>query len=79
MSHSSEIRVAVSGAGSWGVTVAPPASVNTPTTCWARRDAPVEQISPIRGNADDLPSFTRHHAGDPLASPTTRPDKRELG
>jgi hypothetical protein len=32
MSHSSEIRVAVIGAGSWRITVAAPAGVSTQTT-----------------------------------------------
>ena len=46
------------GAGSWGTTVAALASVNTPTTLWARRDELVEQINTTRVNPDYLPAFT---------------------
>ncbi len=46
------------GAGSWGTTVAALASVNTPTTLWARRDELVEQINTTRVNGDYLPTFT---------------------
>ncbi len=58
MTRSSEIRVAVIGAGSWGTTVAALASVNTPTMLWARRPELVEQINSARVNPDYLPSFT---------------------
>jgi glycerol-3-phosphate dehydrogenase (NAD(P)+) len=58
MSRSSEIRVAVIGAGSWGTTVAALASVNTPTLLWARRPELVDQINTARVNPDYLPSFT---------------------
>jgi glycerol-3-phosphate dehydrogenase (NAD(P)+) len=56
--RSSEIRVAVIGAGSWGTTVAALASVNTPTVLWARRPELAEQINAAHVNADYLPSFT---------------------
>ncbi len=58
MGRSSEIRVAVIGAGSWGTTVAALASVNTPTVLWARREALADQINNAHVNADYLPSFT---------------------
>ena len=58
MSRSSEIRVAVIGAGSWGTTVAALASVNTPTMLWARRNELVEQINTTSINPDYLPTFT---------------------
>jgi glycerol-3-phosphate dehydrogenase (NAD(P)+) len=58
MSRSSEIRVAVIGAGSWGTTVAALASVNTPTVLWARRPELAEQINAAHVNTDYLPSFT---------------------
>ncbi|MFP5488109.1 MAG: NAD(P)H-dependent glycerol-3-phosphate dehydrogenase [Acidimicrobiia bacterium] len=58
MSRSSEIRVAVIGAGSWGTTVAALASVNTPTVLWARRPELAEQINTAHVNTDYLPSFT---------------------
>jgi glycerol-3-phosphate dehydrogenase (NAD(P)+) len=58
MSRSSEIRVAVIGAGSWGTTVAALASVNTPTVLWARRPELADQINTAHVNADYLPSFT---------------------
>lgn len=58
MSRSSEIRVAVVGAGSWGTTVAALASVNTPTVLWARRPELAERINVDHVNADYLPSFT---------------------
>jgi glycerol-3-phosphate dehydrogenase (NAD(P)+) len=58
MSRSSEIRVAVIGAGSWGTTVAALASVNTPTVLWARRPELADQINAAHVNTDYLPSFT---------------------
>ena len=58
MSRSSEIRVAVIGAGSWGTTVAALASVNTPTVLWARRAELADQINGAHVNPDYLPSFT---------------------
>jgi glycerol-3-phosphate dehydrogenase (NAD(P)+) len=58
MSRSSEIRVAVIGAGSWGTTVAAIASVNTPTVLWARRPELADQINRGHVNADYLASFT---------------------
>jgi glycerol-3-phosphate dehydrogenase (NAD(P)+) len=58
MGRSSEIRVAVIGAGSWGTTVAALASVNTPTVLWARRSALADQINSAHVNPDYLPSFT---------------------
>ncbi len=57
MSRSSEIRVAVIGAGSWGTTVAALASVNTPTLLWARRPQLADQINAARVNPDYLPNF----------------------
>jgi glycerol-3-phosphate dehydrogenase (NAD(P)+) len=56
--RSTEIRVAVIGAGSWGTTVAALASVNTPTVLWARRPELSDQINAASVNADYLPSFT---------------------
>jgi glycerol-3-phosphate dehydrogenase (NAD(P)+) len=58
VTRSSQIRVAVIGAGSWGTTVAAIASVNTPTTLWARRPALADQINNAHVNADYLASFT---------------------
>jgi glycerol-3-phosphate dehydrogenase (NAD(P)+) len=58
MSRSSEIRVAVIGAGSWGTTVAALASVNTPTVLWARRPELAQQINAAHVNTDYLPAFT---------------------
>jgi Glycerol-3-phosphate dehydrogenase len=58
MSRSSQIRVAVVGAGSWGTTVAALASVNTPTVLWARRPELADQINAAHVNTDYLPSFT---------------------
>lgn len=58
MTRSSEIRVGVIGAGSWGTTVAALASANTPTMLWARRSELVDQINSARVNPDYLPSFT---------------------
>ena len=58
MTRSTEIRVAVIGAGSWGTTVAALASVNTPTVLWARRAALADQINSAHVNADYLPAFT---------------------
>lgn len=56
--RSTQIRMAVIGAGSWGTTVAAIASVNTPTVLWARRDELVDQINTARVNPEYLPSFT---------------------
>ena len=50
VSRSTQIRMAVIGAGSWGTTVAAIASVNTPTVLWARRDELVDQINTARVN-----------------------------
>lgn len=58
MSRSSEIRVTVVGAGSWGTTVAALASVNTPTVLWARRPELARRIDEDHVNPDYLPSFT---------------------
>jgi len=58
MSRSSEIRVAVIGAGSWGTTVAALASANTPTVLWARRPELADQINQAHVNTDYLPSFS---------------------
>jgi glycerol-3-phosphate dehydrogenase (NAD(P)+) len=58
MPRSTEIRVAVIGAGSWGTTVAALASVNTPTLLWARRAELVDQINGAHVNADYLAGFT---------------------
>ena len=58
MSRSTEIRVAVIGAGSWGTTVAALASVNTPTLLWARRAELVDQINSAHVNTDYLAAFT---------------------
>jgi glycerol-3-phosphate dehydrogenase (NAD(P)+) len=58
VTRSTQIRVAVIGAGSWGTTVAAIASVNTPTVLWARRPELADQINSAHVNADYLPSFT---------------------
>ncbi|HTH05462.1 MAG TPA: NAD(P)H-dependent glycerol-3-phosphate dehydrogenase [Ilumatobacteraceae bacterium] len=58
MTRSSQIRVAVIGAGSWGTTVAAIASVNTPTMLWARRPELADQINSAHVNADYLANFT---------------------
>jgi glycerol-3-phosphate dehydrogenase (NAD(P)+) len=58
MSRSTEIRVAVVGAGSWGTTVAALASANTPTILWARRPELADQINAAHVNTDYLPAFT---------------------
>jgi glycerol-3-phosphate dehydrogenase (NAD(P)+) len=58
VSRSSQIRVAVIGAGSWGTTVAALASANTPTTLWARRAELADQINNAHVNPDYLASFT---------------------
>ena len=52
-----EINVAVIGAGSWGTTVAALAAVNTPTVLWARRSELAQQINDAKVNAEYLPSF----------------------
>jgi glycerol-3-phosphate dehydrogenase (NAD(P)+) len=57
MGRSSEIRVAVVGAGSWGTTVAALAAVNTPTVLWARRAELAERINSRHENAQYLPGF----------------------
>jgi glycerol-3-phosphate dehydrogenase (NAD(P)+) len=58
MSRSGEIRVAVVGAGSWGTTVAALATVNAPTTLWARRPELAEQMAKDRENSEYLAGFT---------------------
>jgi glycerol-3-phosphate dehydrogenase (NAD(P)+) len=57
VTRSSQIRVAVIGAGSWGTTVAAIASANTPTTLWARRPELADQINRAHVNADYLANF----------------------
>jgi glycerol-3-phosphate dehydrogenase (NAD(P)+) len=57
MGRSSEIRLAVIGAGSWGTTVASLACVNAPTVLWARRPELAEQINTARVNPDYLAEF----------------------
>jgi glycerol-3-phosphate dehydrogenase (NAD(P)+) len=49
------IRVAVIGAGSWGTTVAALASVNTPTTLWARREELAGEMNALHHNDAYLP------------------------
>lgn len=51
----SETRVAVIGAGSWGTTVASIAAGTAPTTLWARRQELAESIARDGENADYLP------------------------
>jgi glycerol-3-phosphate dehydrogenase (NAD(P)+) len=58
MTRSTQIRVGVIGAGSWGTTVAAIASANTPTTLWARRPELAEQVNRAHVNPDYMPSFT---------------------
>lgn len=55
MSERDNIRVAVIGAGSWGTTVAALASVNTPTTLWARREDLAGDINSRHHNEEYLP------------------------
>ena len=52
-----DIRVAVIGAGSWGTTVAALAAENTPTVLWARRSELARQIDEAKVNPEYLPSF----------------------
>ncbi|MDX2382099.1 MAG: NAD(P)H-dependent glycerol-3-phosphate dehydrogenase [Acidimicrobiia bacterium] len=58
MSERDNIRVAVIGAGSWGTTVAALASVNTPTTLWARREDLASDINARHHNEEYLPGQT---------------------
>ncbi|MEY2959656.1 MAG: NAD(P)H-dependent glycerol-3-phosphate dehydrogenase, partial [Actinomycetota bacterium] len=55
--RSSDIRVAVIGAGSWGTTVAALASLNTSTVLWARRPDLAREIDESHTNEAYLPSF----------------------
>jgi glycerol-3-phosphate dehydrogenase (NAD(P)+) len=64
MTRSTEIRVAVIGAGSWGTTVAALASANTPTVLWARRPELADQINSAHVNPDYLPAFTSPRLND---------------
>lgn len=52
------ISVGVIGAGSWGTTVAALASVNTPTTLWARRAELADEINARHVNPDYLPDIS---------------------
>lgn len=56
MTATSDIRVAVIGAGSWGTTVAALAAGNTPTVLWARRAALARQIDDAKLNPEYLPA-----------------------
>ncbi|MGB0114448.1 MAG: NAD(P)H-dependent glycerol-3-phosphate dehydrogenase [Ilumatobacteraceae bacterium] len=58
MTRTTNINVAVIGAGSWGTTVAALAAANTPTVLWARRPELAQQINEARVNPEYLPSFT---------------------
>ena len=58
MARSSDIRVAVVGAGSWGTTVAALASMNTPTVLWARRSDLAREIDVAHTNEAYLPLFS---------------------
>ncbi|MEM9746688.1 MAG: NAD(P)H-dependent glycerol-3-phosphate dehydrogenase [Actinomycetota bacterium] len=51
------LNVAVIGAGSWGTTVAALASVNTPTTLWARRPELADEIRVRHVNPTYLDGF----------------------
>ena len=57
MAVTSNIKVAVIGAGSWGTTVAALAAANTPTVLWARRRELAAHINDARINPEYLPSF----------------------
>lgn len=57
MVRSTDIRVAVIGAGSWGTTVAALASMNTPTVLWARRPELAVEIDVEHTNGSYLPTF----------------------
>jgi glycerol-3-phosphate dehydrogenase (NAD(P)+) len=58
MGVTTDIRLAVIGAGSWGTTVAALAAVNTPTMLWARRPELADQITRSHVNPDYLAAFT---------------------
>src|SRR3546814_17109405 len=51
------INVAVSGAGSWGTTVAHICARNVPTTLWARRPEVAAEATEAHTNATYLPGF----------------------
>lgn len=57
MGLSTDIRVTVVGAGSWGTTVAAAAAINAPTVLWARRQELADQINAEHVNLDYLDGF----------------------
>ena len=57
MAVTSNIKVAVIGAGSWGTTVAALAAANTPTVLWARRRELADHINDAKINPEYLPAF----------------------
>ena len=74
---STDINVAVIGAGSWGTTVAALTAVNTPTVLWARRPELAAEINAARVNPDYLPNFVlpeELRATDSLAEAVSHAD-----
>jgi glycerol-3-phosphate dehydrogenase (NAD(P)+) len=74
---STDISVAVIGAGSWGTTVAALTAVNTPTVLWARRRELAAEINAARVNPEYLPNFVlpeELHATDSLAEAVSHAD-----
>ena len=57
MAVTSNIKVAVIGAGSWGTTVAALTAANTPTVLWARRRELADHINDAKINPEYLPAF----------------------
>jgi glycerol-3-phosphate dehydrogenase (NAD(P)+) len=74
---STDINVAVIGAGSWGTTVAALTAVNTPTVLWARRRELAAEINAARVNPEYLPNFVlpeELRATDSLAEAVSQAD-----
>jgi glycerol-3-phosphate dehydrogenase (NAD(P)+) len=74
---STDINVAVIGAGSWGTTVAALTAVNTPTVLWARRRELAAEINAARVNPEYLPNFVlpeELRATDSLAEAVSHAD-----
>ncbi len=72
-----DINVAVIGAGSWGTTVAALAAENTPTVLWSRRSELAAQINDSKVNPEYLPAFVlpdELRATDSLADAVSHAD-----